>query len=407
MMKKREKTIDASIFLLAAIVMLLAGGIVVAVFTLRSDPVEEVLSDDRVISVLYVIEKDQKPLSTYVLMCYSKTRRAVIFDIPGELGMLIRRINRVDRIDTLYESGKVDNFKSEIEKLLGVEITFSIVINTENLGKAVDLLEGVDIFIPSEVRTQYDGMPIMFSSGISRLDGDKAAAYISYTAPEEDNEMAVFRRQRFFLSFLRRQAELNNALKNQAFSQMYLSFMQTSLNNRAAIRLFDELAGMDLERANIQSIGGNLREVSGMTLLIPYYDGTLAKEVVLQALGMLTNTVEGVFSDRFFTVEIQNGTTVNGLAGRTAEVLTGFGYDIISIGNADHSGYERTVVIDRSGIEDMAKNFAGIIHCSNIRFEAPTRENFETESLLQSHEYRADFTLIIGRDFNGRYVTEH
>jgi len=140
-------------------------------------------------------------------------------------------------------------------------------------------------------------------------------------------------------------------------------------------------------------------------LLIPYYDGATAKEVVGQASGMLTSTVEGVFTDRFFTVEVQNGTTVNGLAGRTAEILRGFGYDIISIGNADHSGYEKTVVIDRSGIEDMARNFAKIIRCNNIQFETPARENLDAEPLMQSHEYKADFTLIIGRDFNGRHVT--
>ena len=396
---------DASAVLLAAIVLLLAGGIAVAVFALRSDPVDELISNDRVISVLYIIEKDGKPLSTYVLMCYPKTRRAAIFDIPGELGMLIRRINRVDRIDTVYEPGSAGNYKSEIESLLGVEIAFSIVIDMDNLGRAVDLIEGVELFIPSRVEILDGETLVLFPSGLCRLDGDKAALYISYSARDEEAEMAVFRRQRFFLGFLRRQAEMNDMLKKNPISQLYLSFMQTGLNQRAGVRLFSEFAGVDFDRTIIQSIGGNPREVSGKVLLIPFYDGNLAKDIVRQALATLTRPADGSMTDRVFTVEVLNGTTVTGLAGRTAEVLRGFGYDVISIGNADHSGYDRTMVIDRSGMEEMARNFAGIIRCSNIRFETPSQENPEGDITVQGFEYRSDVTLIIGRDFNGRYVT--
>ena len=402
---KRSKTRsgDASVFLLVAIVLLLVAGIIVAVFALRSDPVEEILSSDRVISVLYIIEKDQKPLSTYVLMCYPKTRRAAIFDIPGDLGMLIRVINRVDRIDTVYDPGKIAVYKKEVENLLGIEIAFSIVMTIENLEKTVDLVEGVELFIPSRVQMTDGDTPVLFPSGICRLDGDKARIFISYQSPDEDHEMAVFRRQRFFLSFLKRQAELNDTLKIPAVSQMLQSYMETNLNQRARSRLFDELSAMDLDRINIQSVGGNWREVSGNMLLIPHYDGNLVKDIVMQTLGVLTNATGSSLTDRVFTVEILNGTSNNGLAGRTAEVLRGFGYDIISIGNADHAGYGKTVVIDRSGMEDMARNFAGIIHCSNIQFENPVRSSQDSDLAIQ--EYRSDFTLIIGRDFNGRYVT--
>jgi len=249
-----------------------------------------------------------------------------------------------------------------------------------------------------------EGGLALFASGLNRLDGDKAVSFISYHAPDEDSEMAVFRRQRFFLGFLRRQAEMNEALKRPAVSQLYQSFLQTSITQRTRIRLLDEFAVMDMDRINIQAVGGNLREVSGQMLLIPSYDGNLVKEYVRQALTTLTNPAEGSLTDRVFTVEVLNGTSVTGLAGRTAEVLRGFGYDIISIGNADHASYERTLIIDRSGIDEMARNFADIIRCTNINFESHNGDNAEGEFAIQNLEYRSDFTLIIGRDFNGRYV---
>ena len=396
---------DTSIFLLALIVLMLTGGTLMAAFTLRSDPVEELLSTDRVISVMYIIEKDGKPLSTFVLMCYPRTSRAAIFDVPSEVGMLIRRINRVARIDEVYESGRVSNYKAVVEGLLGVEIAFSIVINADDLRRAVDLVEGVELFIPSQVEILEEDMLVMFPSGLTRLDGDKAVTFISYSAQDEDNEMASFRRQRFFLGFLRRQAEMNEALKHSAVSQLFHSFMQTSLSQRARVRLLDEFAQIDLDRISIQSVGGTLREVSGNMLLIPFHDGNLVRDIVRQTLATLTRPTDTFPADRVFTVEVLNGTTVTGLAGRTAEILRGFGYDVISIGNADHTGHDRTLIIDRSGYEEMARILADIIRCRNISFEMPSLDSPDGDITMQGIEYRSDFTLILGRDFNGRYVS--
>ncbi|MDR2618861.1 MAG: LCP family protein [Treponema sp.] len=402
-MRKKIKA-DASALLLAAIALILAGGVVFAVFVLRPDPLEESLSEDRVINTLFVIENRDKPLCSYVIMYYPGTRRAAIFDIPGSLGLILQRINRVDRIDTVYDPRKISAYESEIEGLLGVDISFSAVVTLENLGKIVDLIEGVEIFIPSPVDA-YQEEPVLFPSGVARLDGDKAKTYITYELQEENSELVNFRRQRFFLGFLKRLGERNEALRNPQTAQFYYSLLKTSMSHRSQIRLFDELAKIDTDRAGIQSVGGNPREVSGQTLIFPFWDGNLIKDIVRQSLGSLVRPVEGSMNERVFTVEVLNGTLVNGLAGRTAELLRGFGYDVISIGNADSSDYERTVIIDRSGFEDVVRDFGEIIHCTNIRFDSLESESPEINMDAQSFEYPADFTLILGRDFNERYVT--
>ena len=398
-----EKT-DASRFLLIMILILLVAGIVIAAYTFRSNPVDDALSGNRVINVLFVMEDEKMPLSTYVLMYYPATRRAAIFDIPGELGLLITRINRVDRIDRVYESGRIGSYENEIEKLLGIDITFSIVITKEKLVSMVDLLEGVEIFIPSRVSYREGSQMILFPSGITVLDGDKAGTYATYTLPGEDREMEVFRRQRFFLGLLDSWIRMNDRLKEPAAAKLYYSFFRTDMNRRTFARLFDEFVNIDTERTNVQSVGGSLREVSGQMLIIPHWDGNLVKEIVRQTLGTLTRQTDAHLSERTVTVEVLNGTAVNGLAGRTAEMLRSFGYDVISIGNADHSNYESTVIIHRSGDESMVRDFADIINCSNIRREFYLPEDGENEQ-DQNYQYRANFTLIIGRNFDGRYVT--
>jgi anionic cell wall polymer biosynthesis LytR-Cps2A-Psr (LCP) family protein len=341
-------------------------------------------------------------------MYYPGTKRAAVFDVPGELGLIIKKINRVGRIDMVYEPQRTGVFETEVETLLGVDINFSVVITIENLGKVVDLIEGVEIFIPSPVAVYDETAPVLFPSGVTRLDGDKARSYITYQLPEEENDIATFRKQRFFLGFIKRLGEKNEVLKNSSASQMFQSFIKTGMSQRTQMRLLDEFASIETDRVNINSVGGNAREVSGQVLLFPYYDGSLIKEIVRQSLGALTRQVEGSLTDRVFTVEILNGTGTTGLAGRTAELLRGFGYDVIAIGNAERGDYESTEIIDRSGYEEMVRTFAEIIHCTNIRFEDPIPEEISPEMgmYLQSFEYKSDFTLIIGRDFNGRYVTD-
>jgi anionic cell wall polymer biosynthesis LytR-Cps2A-Psr (LCP) family protein len=400
----RRAQIDASGFLLAAILILLAGGIIFISFTLRTDPIEEALSGDRVINTLFVLEKDGKPLSSFVLMYYPATRRAAIFDIPRDLGLIIRRINRVDRIDALYDRQKIGNFENEIGDLLGVEINFSMVLGEDGLGEVVDLLEGVEIFIPSPVE-RYGAPPILFPAGLVRLDGDKALDYVTYELPEEDREMASFRRQRFFLGFIKRLGEMWDQISNPQVSVLFQSYFSTNISRRTWLRLLGEFTYIDTDRTNIQSVGGTIREISGQTLLLPSWDGNLIKQIVSQTLGAITRQTEGSLSERVFTVEVLNGTTVNGLASRTAELLRGFGYDVISIGNADNSNYESSEVIDRSGFREAAEAFGELIRCGNIRSEALLEEIPELELEFRNFEYRSDFTFIIGRDFDGRYVT--
>ena len=394
---------DASLILLILIVILFFIGIVFSIYTFRSNPVSDALSSNRVINVLYIIEENKMPVSTYVLIYYPTTRRAAVFDIPGDLGLLLARINRVDRIDRVYDSSRITAYENEIEKLLGIEINFSIVITKENLVSIVDLLEGVEIFIPSPVTHIDDEKIILFPSGLSVLDGDKAGLYATYSLSDEDSEVPVFRRQRFFIGLLKRQIQMNEILNHPSMAKTYYSFFKTNINQRTLGLLFNEFVHIDTDRTNIQSVTGSLREVSGQMLIIPLWDGNLIKEIVRQTLGTLTREIEDHLIEQSLTVEVLNGTAVNGLAGRTAEMLRSFGYDVISISNADSNNYDSTVVIHRTGNEFLVRDFAELIRCKNIRKDISAEEPEETD--IQNIEYKADITLIIGRNFNGRYVS--
>jgi anionic cell wall polymer biosynthesis LytR-Cps2A-Psr (LCP) family protein len=401
--KRGVKISDPSVFLLLAIFGILGVGAFILLQILRSDPIDEALAGKQVINILFVLEGDEKPLGSYVLMYSPGNNRAAAISIPGDVGKIIRSINKVDRIDSAYNPKDIGNFVSEVESLLELEISYSVVFERERLGKIVDLIEGVELFIPQAFEV-YGEVPVLFPSGNTLLDGDKARQYIRFELDGEEPEQIYLRRERFFLGFLNSLGEKYDRLDNPQMAAAFYPLLKTEMNRLTRERLFEALSALDLSRISMQPVAGNYREVSGQDLLIPYYDGTVIKDIVRQAQRSLSQESAGAFVERVFTVEVLNGTSTNGLASRTAELIRGFRYDVVSTGNADHNDYEKTEIIDRTGLEEVLAVFADTIKCKNIRYESKISEMDEGPA-MRNLDYKADFTLIIGKDFNGRVVT--
>jgi anionic cell wall polymer biosynthesis LytR-Cps2A-Psr (LCP) family protein len=397
--------VDPSIFLILAMALIIGGGILFSINILRTDPIDEALKGEDVLNILFVFEGGGTPLSTYVMMYSPINNRASVISIPGETGRILKTADRVDRLDSVYHSGNTNAYKTEIEELLGLPIAYSVVFEAEKLSKTIDAIGGVEIFIPYPIEV-YEPEPILFPSGASRLDGDKGTQYILFELPEEDRNDVSLRRERFFLGLLKSLGEKSSSLKNPSIARYFYPLLKTSMNQLARRRLFEALYALDIDRISVQPVAGTFREVSGQQLLMPYYDGTVIKDVVRQAQRSLAQKTQGMLMERVFTVEILNGTTVAGLASRTAELIRSFNYDVIAIRNAEKNDYASTEVVDRTGLEDVAASFAAVIQCTKIKSEPRLPEDeLDTGSASRSTEYRADFTLIIGKDFNGRVVT--
>jgi anionic cell wall polymer biosynthesis LytR-Cps2A-Psr (LCP) family protein len=399
-----KKQIDFSLFLLAGIVLIVAGAAVSVALMLNRDFEESGISDGRAITTLFIIEHEGKPLGAYLLLYNQLTKNAAAFEIPGELGLILQQINRVDRIDTVYQSGKIAPYISEVEKLFDIKVNYNFVFDMNNLGRTVDLLEGVTIFIPGDIRLS-DSEAILFSSGFTKLDGNKAVEYLCYEASDYDIETVQHRSQRFFTALIKRLGEKKDYLSDPDVIRLFQRFIETNMGMRILTQFFDELNYIDIDRFSVVPVGGNMREVSGKKLLFPLYDGSLIKEIVGQTLSDLSQRSGSTGGNRVFTVEVLNGTGEPGLAGRTAELIRGFGYDVINIGNADSTAYEFTEIIDRSNFSDESEKFAGIINCKRV-ISVDEGKPFEAGMLipLEDYDYKADFTLILGRDFNGRYT---
>lgn len=396
-MSSRSYANKNSIFLVL-IFMILAVTAIIMIFALQTDTIGDMLKNDELIKILIVLEEEGQPICTDVLIYYPVSKRGALFDIPGNTGAIYSSIGRTDRIDQVYVEKGIEVYKHEIQKLSDTNIPFTLEIDIEEFAKLTDLLGGLRVFVPSAVDYVSEaGERYLLPSGAVTLDGDKIVDYLTYVTPEDSTSDIQDRKQSAIVAFF---AAINNN-KSKIFCKevfpFFAKYLKSNIDDESLLKLLSEVAAIDAERLMPQTVLGASRIVEGKTLLFPYYDGQLVKDVFKQTTTALVSA-SGQLATRVYVLEIQNGTTVQGLAKNTAAILQGAGYDVLSTVNAESNDIDSTMIIDHIGNEAEAKVLADFILCENIvTEEVKTDDELEADSLV-------DFTIILGKDFDGRYV---
>jgi hypothetical protein len=202
---------------------------------------------------------------------------------------------------------------------------------------------------------------------------------------------SVGRRQRFLQALLKRMGESDILLSESGFAVLR-DRVATNLNTRALRAFVGELRRMDADKLIFQRVLGSSRVVDGKELIFPHFEGQLLKEIMKQTLETLASQEPLVDEDMTVSVEVQNGTNVTGLARRAANVFQSFGYEIVAVSNADNQEYLKTVILDRKGRIEAAERIAELIRCERVY----TRLEEEADLAI-------DVTVILGKDFDGRY----
>lgn len=385
------------------IALIIIMGIVLAAvfaFSLKTNTVEDSLKDNEIIRTLFVVEDDDSSALFSSLLIYNpSSAKAALVNLPGHTGAIYQSLGRVDKLEKVYSEAGINSYKLEVEKLLGMKIPYYAIMTLENFIKLSDYLGGMRVFISEPVDClSEDGERWLLPSGAINLDGDKIATYLHYKVEDEVEADVQERYQNAMAAFITGLHDKKFIIFTKENSGRYLDFIKTNLNAEEEYTLFAAIADVDTESIIKQTITGSLRRVDGQQLLMPDNNGEFIKEAVKQTTNLLAST-DGTLTSRVYVIEIQNGTTTQGLARNTAILFQNASYDVLSPVNAPRNDYDETVVIDHLGNKDVAKIVGEFIHCTNIR-DATPEEEAESSGL----DTGVDFTIILGKDFDGRYV---
>jgi hypothetical protein len=395
MLDRRSRKTERSVILLALIVAVIAAAAVYASLQLRVDQISDSLKKKLPLATLFIVSDGEKALFFDVFLYNPAMRKGALFYVPANVGGVIENLKKVDGIDALYRKGNPTALRGRIEDLLGSAVQCVIDINLDDAGRLVDLLGGIDVFIPNPVDISKGGRRILLPSGSVTLDGDKAGDFLSYEDPLENETDRIGRRQKFLQSLLKALGENNSFLTQRGPFRMLRSLLRTTLPPRALAALVSELGRFDSERMVLQRVLGNTRTVDGRDLLFPHQEGELLKETVKQTLAAIASTEYVPADSLTITVEVLNGTKTPGLATRAREVFQSYDLEVMAPNNADNDQYQNTVVLDRRGKLENAKKVADIIRCGRI-YSKPDPQM----------DQAVDVTVILGKDFDGRYVKQ-
>ena len=390
---KDRRAPDLSLLLLVLVFLILSGLAVYVLLTMKIDDYKEMVNDHQMISTLIVIEEDDKPLVTELFFYHPETKKGALLNIPEDTGAIIRSLNRVDRIDALYNPEDPTYYLQQLGILTGIVPDFYLQIRKVDLVKMVDFLEGVEIFLPNPVVYESETRQILLPSGSVTLDGDKASDYLSYTLEGESVDDGIKREHDLVFGLLKKMHQMYDTTFNEAFLEYLFPLVNTNFDSKSFESFLQELSLLELDRVVFQQVLGVRRMVDSQLLYFPHYDGNLLRETVKQMEDSLADF--DVLRDEQLVVslEIQNGTARNGLAGRTAQIFKSYGYEIASIKNADSNRYDNTVILDKKGDPAAAQRVANLIKCQRIHTDVD-----------QNRDETVDIIVILGKDFDGRYV---
>ena len=396
---KKVSIFDPGIILLLLMILILIGTGVFLYGKVRVNKLERAFNQEEPVPLMLIITDGPEILTSQVFLYQNATGKGALIDIPPNTGALLPGYEKIGSIETLYDSEEPQNYLDMVGKLSGLDITYYLIMDLKDLSRVVDLIGGVETFIPNPVDTKLDGSYILLPSGSFSMDGSKAAVYLRYGDPGESESERVSRGQSFLKSMLASLGKSAKSLAHPEVAEVLASSLRSNLSLRSLITFTGAMEGLDIQNMVQLRLRGTSRSVDEQVLLFPHSDGRLLRETVAQTINSLKSREVLSEGDLQVSLEIRNGTSVTGLASRTSQLYQSFGYDVARVGNAEEN-YDETVIIDRMGNQQAVNRVADVIKCKNIRIQTGIEE------LADVPDTRIDVLIILGKDFDGRYCKE-
>ena len=337
------------------------------------------------------------------------SKSAGILSIPRDLWVPIPGFGS-NRINTAYRSGEIHEYPGGGPALametvaynLGVHVHHYVSINYDGFIEAVDLIGGIDLDVPEEIRDPdypdrcYGYDPFYLSEGQHHLDGATALKYARTRATFGVDFDRAGRQQEVILAALDRIMEQNVTLLTRA-PELWTAFaknVSTSMSYQEVIGL--GLLVMDLPRDNIRQAVIDYNYVQDYTapdnarVLIPIRErirelrDTFFSATILMEEKDLPSQMVAEMAELL----ILNGTWTPGLAGGTAEFLEINGFIVAEVGDAENKDQSETQIFE------LREKPATVNYLAQL-LQVPPRNIFrgnEAES-----EY--DVKVILGTDW--------
>lgn len=315
--------------------------------------------------------------------------RVWLLSIPRDSRVEIPGVG-VDKINAAHFHGGPKLMAETVTELTGIPINHYAEIDFEGFAAMVDALGGVWIDVDVEIDDWKAASGVKnrephIEAGYQRLNGPQALTYVrSRDFPDAD--FTRMRHQQTFFKALADQAtKMDTVFKIPSMVKTVAGYLTTDMTVGQMLEAAVELAGIGGANIETATIVGEWR--SPYVWLDEEMKGQLVSAMAAGRSFDDTSTVPGQQLDRSsVSVAVRNGGGIEGSASAASGILSGLGYVISEVGNANQFVYDETLVVysvDREAAEMVASDL-------------PEARVVESRGM---YEFSTDVLVVVGKDY--------
>lgn len=409
--KKKKKKVWKKILLIFLLILLVAGGVfayrvykngggmsgMLATMVGHDENTRKNLGEFRTLILGISTDQDNVDLTdTIMVASYNpNTQKATLLSIPRDTytGKNPAKATAYEKINSLYSrKHRPDETLAAVNEITGLNIQYYVVVKTEALIKLVDVIGGVDFYVPKDMN--YDDVTqdlhIHLEEGQQKLDGDKAEqvlryrhdnwdpvtkTYPTYSAEYGDNDLGRMRTQReFIMQVVKQTAKPENIFKIGEILKVAEEYVITNIDFNVAKDYVPYVVEFDTSNLLTDALPGSVPDLSKTNnVSIFVHDKAKTKELVQELFfdrdmedtdedGEEANsdTTTTNVSKKDITIEVLNGSGDSSNLQKVVNQLKGADYEVTRTGSTNTTS--KTTIINKKNVkETYLKNMKDVI----------------------------------------------
>ncbi len=380
------------------LLIFLAIGIIVGaiyfLFYFRESKVFELIESKSILSTLIVETNGEKTEAIYLGFYNPETHKVGVILMPENTRLKVDYEDKpaYDSIEKMYHKGGMSVLKRTIEGITDSNFEYYLAYDMRDVEKLVDLLEGISLRIPNNLHYTdvEEKIFIKVRKGEATLDGAKARELLLYKYGQGGQDQRMVNHKLLLEALLLRSDGIDELLHSRRVVSRLLKNVETNFSIKDFRVLTGEMSQINSSRILFLRMFGKNTVVKDEVYITPVENGKWLIDRIENLKKFISDEGPAPI-DNEIRIEILNGSGNPGQAQGLRNSFLEYGFNVVHFGNALRNDYENTIVIDRVGNPALAKKVADIINCKEVY----TRVD---KTLL------VDVTIIIGNDFEGRYV---
>ncbi|MDO9399392.1 MAG: LCP family protein [bacterium] len=362
------------------------------------------------------------------------TKKVAFISIPRDMAVPIENIGwrKINSVNALAEANEQNSgglaISQAVSDILNIPIDYYIRVDFTGFAKIIDELGGVNIYVdntfddyrypilgnasaPWEERYQH----LHLDQGWQNMDGSLALKYARsrHAFGVEGSDFARARRQQKILKAAKDKIgsfdTLLNPIKISGLINQVQNNLDTNLKIWEMLQLWNTFKDIKEEQIITKVLD------NGPNGLLTNTTGEDGAYILLPRGGDFSEIqylINNVFTDvpaedktkvnmEKASIEIRNGTWINGLASKVSMDLEKYGFDIIRVGNSSQQNFQKSVIYDLTyGAKVESLTVLKDKTSANVSLGLPQwlQNDLAKELAEKQHPIQPDFILVLGTD---------